>query len=74
MFWGEAGALSLMVTSAYRDPVAVGEKVTDTVQEPPAATEDPQVLVCLKSWILTPVMAMLEILKAEVPPLLRITF
>jgi hypothetical protein len=38
-------ALSVRVTAALRDPLAVGLKVTLIVQLAPAATLDPQLLV-----------------------------
>lgn len=66
-------ALSVTVTSAYRDPLAVGEKVTVMVQVAPFASELPQVLVCLKSLMLTPVMAILEMLKAALPVFFNVT-
>jgi hypothetical protein len=59
--------LSATVTSADRDPLAVGEKVTVMLQELPAAREPPQLLLSLKSLMLTPVMAMLETLSAALP-------
>jgi hypothetical protein len=55
------------VTSAYRDPLAVGEKVIVMPQELPAAREPPQLLLSLKSLMLTPVTAMLEMLSAALP-------
>jgi len=57
--WGLLLALSATVSAALRAPVAVGLKVTLIVQFPPAATLDPQVLVCPKSPGLAPVKAML---------------
>jgi hypothetical protein len=51
-----------------RDPLAVGLKVTLIVQLLPAATEPPHVLVWTKSLMLTPVMAMLVMLKAAPVP------
>jgi hypothetical protein len=39
-------ALLAMASSPVCDPPAVGENFTDTVQEPPAAIELPQLLVC----------------------------
>jgi len=40
-------ALLLTVSEPVRVPVAVGRKVTETVQEAPAAMELPQVLACV---------------------------
>jgi hypothetical protein len=42
----ELPALSTMVMVPATVPVVVGVKVTVTLQAAPAATEDPQVLVC----------------------------
>jgi hypothetical protein len=42
---GELAALSLMTTVPGSDPVAVGEKVTLTVQLAPTSRELPQVVV-----------------------------
>jgi hypothetical protein len=66
---GLPGALSVTVTAADRAPVAVGEKTTTMLQAAPAASELPHVLVCVKSWTLTPVMAMAEIVNANLPVL-----
>jgi hypothetical protein len=71
--WGLPLALSLMLTEAVRLPLAVGVKVTLMVQLPPAATELPQVLVWAKSPALLPATAMLVMLKAALPVLLRVT-
>ena len=46
---GEPAALSVTVMDPVRAPVAVGVKVTLMAQDAPAATEEPQVLVCAKS-------------------------
>jgi hypothetical protein len=67
------GALSATVTSAYRDPPSVGENVTVMVQVAPGATELPHVFVSVKSLMLTPVMAMLDIVKAALPEFQRET-
>jgi hypothetical protein len=69
---GLPAALSVTVTSAYRDPLAVGEKVAVMVQELPAASELPQLLVSLKSWMLTPVIPMLEMVMVALPVLLSV--
>jgi hypothetical protein len=50
-------------------PEDVGVNVTDTVQLEPAATEPAQLLLLLK---FAPVMAMLAMVRAEVPALLKI--
>jgi len=46
---GLPGALSAIVTAPVRFPAALGVKVTLIVQFAPAATLDPQVLLCAKS-------------------------
>jgi len=56
-------ALSVMVSAPVREPLAVGVKVTLTVQLELAATLVPQLLVCAKS----PLAVMLETLAAAVP-------
>lgn len=66
-------ALSAMLIEATRDPVAEGVKVTLMVQLPPAGTEVPQVLLCAKSLAFAPVIEMLVMLKAMLPPLVRLT-
>ena len=68
-------ALSVMVTAPVRAPVAVGLKVTLIVQFAPAARLEVlagQLLVCEKS--LEPALtAMLAIVRAAVPVLVRVT-
>jgi len=71
--WGLPVALSLMARAAERLPAAAGVKVTLMLQEAPAATELPQLLVSPKSPALTPKTAMLVTLKAELPELVRVT-
>ena len=71
--WGLPVALSVMARAAVRLPLAAGLKVTLMVQLAPAARLDPQLLVWAKSLALVPKTAMLEIFKAEVPELLRVT-
>jgi hypothetical protein len=63
--WVPGEALSLSVSAPVAEPGAVGEKVMLKVQELPALSEAPQVLVCPNG----PVMPMLLIVRAE-PPLL----
>jgi len=65
-------ALSVKVTAAARAPVVVGLKVTLTVQMAPAALLAPQLLVWAKSPEFVPVIAMLVMLKAALPVLLRV--
>ena len=62
-----------MARAAERLPLAEGLKVMLMVQLAPAATLDPQLLVWAKSLAFAPKTAMLEIFKAEVPELLRVT-
>jgi len=71
--WGLPVALSVMARAAARLPAADGVKVTLMVQLAPAATEMPQLLVWAKSVELVPKTAMLVMLKAELPELLRVT-
>lgn len=66
-------ALSVMLTLAVRLPVAVGLKMTLMEQFAPAATLAPQVLVCEKSPLFVPVMAMLEMVSVAVPVLDSVT-
>ena len=61
--------LSVMVSVPVSGPVAVGEKVTLIVQEPLAATLLPQLLVSPKLVLV----AMLAIVRAALPVLLRVT-
>jgi len=62
--------LSVTVMEPVREPVAVGVKVTLIVHDELAARLVPQVLVCEKS----PLTVMLEIVRAALPGLLRVTF
>jgi hypothetical protein len=66
---GEPTALSTTVREAERLPAAAGVKPTVIVQEPPAATDAPQLLVWLKLPEFVPAMEMLEIVRAAVPRL-----
>src|SRR5437764_15173523 len=58
-----------MVIAPVRVPVAVGVKVTLMAQLAPAATDVPQVLVCMKS----PLATMLVTLSATFPVLFSVT-
>jgi hypothetical protein len=62
-------ALSLTETDAVRAPATVGVKTALMVQLPPAATDEPQVLVCEKSPGSAPVIVMLEIDSVALPVL-----
>ena len=66
-------ALSATLSVALRVPVAAGVKVTLIVQLEPAATLDPQVLVCVKSPALVPETETLVTLNAAFPLLVRVT-
>jgi len=55
------------VKEAERLPVAVGEKVTETVQLLAAASTLPQVVVMPKSAVLVPLSQMLKIFSAALP-------
>ena len=65
--------LSVMDRDADRVPLAVGVKVTFTVQEPDAARLAGQLLVCAKSPAFVPVIVMLEILSVPGPLLVTVT-
>ena len=69
MVCGLPAMLSVIVTAPVRMPVAVGVNVTLMVQLAPAATDVPQVLVCMKS----PLATMLVTLSAAVPVLFSVT-
>jgi hypothetical protein len=71
--WGLPPALSLMLIEAARLPLAVGVKVTLTVQLAPAASELPQVLVWAKSLALAPAIARLVMLNVALRLLVRVT-
>ena len=61
---GVLGALSLTAKADVRVPFAVGVKVTEIVQLPPAGTLLPQLLVWAKSPKLSPEMLIFVISKA----------
>ncbi len=65
-------ALSETVTAALRMPFAVAVNVTLTEQLAPGATLAPQVLVCAKSLLLVPVVAMLVMVSAASPAFERV--
>jgi hypothetical protein len=67
--WVAGLALSVMVTAPFLVPVAVGLKVTLTVQLALAATLEPQVVV----WEKSPLAVMLVMLRVALPVLLRVT-
>ena len=65
--------MSVTVNVPLRAPVAVGVKVTLIVQFAPAATLEPQLLVCAKSPRLVPPIAMLLIVKGPLPVFVSVT-
>lgn len=71
--WGLPDALSVIVSDAARVPWARGLNVTLIVQFAPAATLDPQLLVCEKSAGFAPAMVMLVILSVAEPVLVSVT-
>jgi hypothetical protein len=71
--WGLPVALSVRATAPVNVPAAAGVKVRLIVQLAPAATLVPQVLVWAKSPGLAPERAMLEMVKAALPVLFRVT-
>jgi hypothetical protein len=71
--WGLLLPLSVIVSDAERIPEAEGVKITAIGQEPPAATDEPQVSASVKSLALVPVNAMLVMVKAVLPVLFRVT-
>lgn len=70
---GLLGALSVIVTTAFLAPAAVGVKVTVIVQLPPAATDGTQLLVWPKSLLFAPVIS-IEIVRAMFPVFESVTF
>ena len=67
-------ALSETTRFAVRFPTNEGMKTTTMLQGPPAATEVPQLLFSMKSPELAQETAMLDIPRAKVPALVRVTF
>jgi hypothetical protein len=59
-------------TEAVRVPVEVGAKVTLSVHWADGASEEPQVLVKVKSPALGPVTWMLEMLKVALPEFVNV--
>jgi len=71
--WGLPVALSVMLREAVRVPFQCRVKVSVTVQLSPAATEVPQLFVCLKSFRFVPVMAIEVMVSAALPELVKVT-
>lgn len=72
--WGLGGlvALSVIFSVPVRAPMAVGEKVTFMEQFAPAATEPAQLSVSAKSEAFAPLKTRLEIVRVELPVLLKV--
>ncbi|HMC60700.1 MAG TPA: hypothetical protein VKJ01_16035 [Candidatus Solibacter sp.] len=70
---GLPAALSATETLAARVPEAVGVNVTLMLQLAAAASEAPQVFICVKSPGLVPLIVMLVMVSAAVPVLLSVT-
>jgi len=72
---GEPVALSARDNEAVMDPAAVGLKITEMVQDAPAARDEPQVWDCEKEAPLVelPVKPSELIVKTAVPVFLRVT-
>ena len=66
---GLPASLENTMRSPYRMPEVAGTKLTVILQVAPAATPVPQVFV----WVKGPFVAMLEIVRAEFPVLVRVT-
>jgi hypothetical protein len=62
-------ALSVTEIDPVRDPVAVGAKVTEIVQVPATATDEPQVLV----WLKSPLAAIVVIVSVADPEFVSVT-
>ncbi len=71
---GEPAALSATESVAVKLAAEAGVKTTEMVQVAPAASEEPQVLVWLKSAGLVPVRVMPEMVSAPLPVLLSVAF
>ena len=69
---GLLAALSATVSEAVRLPETVGVKVTLMAQLAPAATEVPQLFVCVNSLALAPESEMPVTSRAASPELLRV--
>ena len=73
--WAPPAALSLMMTLATCGMVETeAVNVMLIVQDVPAASEEPQVLVCANSLPFIPVTAMLLMLNVPGPRLLKVVF
>jgi len=70
---GLSVALSVILSVPVRVPAAAGEKVTLMVQLAPPATLPPQLSVSANSEAFVPLVATLEMIKAELPVLLNVS-
>lgn len=64
--------MSLTESMAVSVPVEAGLNVTEMVQDAPAASVLPQVLVVVKAALLAPVRLIAEIVSAALPVLVRV--
>ena len=71
--WGLPTSLSVTVNCPARAPIAEGLKLIIMVQVPPDANDVPQLLFSVKSAALAPDKTILEIVRAGLPELLRVT-
>ena len=69
---GEPGALSLTDSVAASVPVEVGSKVIEMVQDAPAASVLPQVLVLVKAALLVPARVMPAMVSGALPVLVSV--
>ena len=67
--WGDPAALSAIDTLALKVAIEAGVKVTDRVQLEPAASDDPQVLVCVKLVAPAPAIVMALMVSGALPVL-----
>ncbi len=74
MVCGLSAALSVIVSEAVHDPIAVGVNLTRMVQLEPAASVAPHVCVSEKSVLSVPVIAMLVMFNTALPVLESVTF
>src|ERR1700722_7935492 len=70
---GEPLALGVMTTSSASAPIFMGLKMTEMVQDLPAATEEPQLLVSVNDMGLAPLTAIELMASAELPGFLSVT-
>src|SRR5208283_1197395 len=72
--WGLPGALSVMLTAAFRVPLVVGVKVTLIWQLPFGATELGQLLLWAKSPLFVPVIWMDVMVRLIFPVFWSVTY